>query len=205
MKNKKRIFLIVIAFVILLGVIVYLFMINKQNDETDTITDNVKFSQEYGSVSEDNVFCYKSIEEIINILEHGTGVVYLGFPECPWCKEYVIYLNNVAKESECEKVYYFNILNDRKDNTDNYQKIVNILKDYLPYDDEGNKRIYVPAVIAVKNGKIIAFDDETAKDTKGYDTPQEYWKNEDLDGLKKKLAEMFEKTSNSKCTSGCNI
>ena len=205
MKNKKRIFLIVIAFVILLGVIVYLFMINKQNDETDTITDNVKFSQEYGSVSEDNVFCYKSIEEIINILEHGTGVVYLGFPECPWCKEYVIYLNNVAKASECEKVYYFNILNDRKENTDNYQKIVNILKDYLPYDDEGNKRIYVPAVIAVKDGKIIAFDDETAKDTKGYDTPQEYWKNEDLDGLKKKLAEMFEETSNSKCTSGCNI
>lgn len=205
MNNKKKIFLIIAAIVIILGVIVSLCVINKNDEETDFITDNVKFSQEYGSVNEDNVFCYKSIEEIINILEHGTGVVYLGFPECPWCKEYVTYLNEVAKESDCEKVYYFNILNDRKENTENYQKIVNILKDYLPYDDEGNKRVYVPAVIAVKDGKIISFDDETAKDTKGYDTPQEYWKNENLEGLKKKLAKMFKETSGSVCTSGCNI
>ena len=179
-----------------------LLKVNKK--ENEVIKDNVKFSQEYGSVSEDNVFCYKTIDEIINILEHGTGVVYLGFPECPWCKEYVIYLNEVAKNSGCDKVYYFNILNDRKDNTKKYQEIVNILKDYLPYDEEGNKRIYVPAVIAVKDGKIISFDDETSKDTKGYDTPQEYWKNEDLDALKKKLSEMFKNTSNNICTSGCN-
>ena len=203
MKNKKRILLIIIAIVIVLCVLFCLLKVYKT--EKEVIKDNVKFSQEYGSVSEDNVFCYKTIDEIINILEHGTGVVYLGFPECPWCKEYVIYLNEVAKNSGCDKVYYFNILNDRKDNTEKYQEIVNILKDYLPYDEEGNKRIYVPAVIAVKDGKIISFDDETSKDTKGYDTPQEYWKNEDLDALKKKLAEMFEKTSNSKCTSGCNI
>ena len=202
MKNKKRILLIIIAIVIVLCVLFCLLKVYKT--EKEVIKDNVKFSQEYGSVSEDNVFCYKTIDEIINILEHGTGVVYLGFPECPWCKEYVIYLNEVAKNSGCDKVYYFNILNDRKDNTKKYQEIVNILKNYLPYDEEGNKRIYVPAVIAVKNGKIISFDDETSKDTKGYDTPQEYWKNEDLDALKKKLSEMFKNTSNNICTSGCN-
>ena len=202
MKNKKRILLIIIAIVIVLCVLFCLLKVYKT--EKEVIKDNVKFSQEYGSVSEDNVFCYKTIDEIINILEHGTGVVYLGFPECPWCKEYVIYLNEVAKNSGCDKVYYFNILNDRKDNTKKYQEIVNILKDYLPYDEEGNKRIYVPAVIAVKDGKIISFDDETSKDTKGYDTHKENRKNEDLDALKKKLSEMFKNTSNNICTSGCN-
>lgn len=202
MKNKNRIFLIIIAIIIVLCVLFCILKVIKTKKEV--IKDNVKFSQEYSTVTEDNVFCYKTIDEIINILEHGTGVVYLGFPECPWCKEYVIYLNEVAKNSGCDKIYYFNILKDRKENTKNYQKIVNILKDYLPYDEEGNKRIYVPAVIAVKDGKIISFDDETSKDTKGYDTPQEYWKNEDLDALKKKLGEMFKNTSNNICTSGCN-
>ena len=66
-------------------------------------------------------------EEIINILEHGTGVVYLGFPECPWCTAYVPYLNEVAKANDVDKVYYYNILNDRKDNTDNYKKMIDIL------------------------------------------------------------------------------
>ena len=32
-------------------------------------------------------------------MENGTGVVYLGFPECPWCQAYVKYLNDVIKNS----------------------------------------------------------------------------------------------------------
>ncbi len=62
--------------------------------------------------------------------------------------------------------------------------MVEILKDHLRYDEEGNKRIYAPSVIAVKDGEIVGFDDETAADTKGYETPKEYWENEDLGGLR---------------------
>ena len=76
--------------------------------------------------------------------------------------------------------------------------------DYLKFDEEGNKRIYAPSVIAVKDGEILDFDDETAWDTKGYKTPEEYWKNEDLEGLKEKLAKMFEETKTNICTSDCN-
>lgn len=82
--------------------------------------------------------------------------------------------------------------------------MVDILKDYLKFDEEGNKRIYAPSVIAVKDGEILDFDDETAWDTKGYKTPEEYWKNEDLEGLKEKLAKMFEETKTNICTSDCN-
>ena len=152
----------------------------------------------------DNVFVYKDIDEIIKILEHGTGVVYLGFPECPWCKAYVVYLNEVAKENDVKEIYYYNILEARKNNTDEYKKIVNILSDYLQYDDEGNKRVYVPSVIGVNDGEIVSFDDETAWDTKGYETPKEYWDNEDLPGLKDRLTNMFELTNDNICTSGCN-
>lgn len=198
--KKKIIIVIGVVLVIALGVLGYLYL----NKEKNTNIDGKKFAEEYTSVTKDNVFVYRSAEEIINILEHGTGVVYLGFPECPWCTAYVPYLNEVAKANDVDKVYYYNILNDRKDNTDNYKKMVDILKDYLKFDEEGNKRIYAPSVIAVKDGKIIDFDDETAWDTKGYKTPEEYWKNEDLEGLKEKLAKMFEETKTNICTSDCN-
>lgn len=198
--KKKIIIVIGVVLVIALGVLGYLYL----NKEKNTNVDGKKFAEEYTSVTKDNVFVYRSAEEIINILEHGTGVVYLGFPECPWCTAYVPYLNEVAKANDVEKVYYYNILNDRKDNTDNYKKMVDILKDYLKFDEEGNKRIYAPSVIAVKDGEILDFDDETAWDTKGYKTPEEYWKNEDLEGLKKKLSKMFEGTKTNICTSDCN-
>lgn len=198
--KKKIIIIIGVVLVIALGVLGYLYL----NKEKNTNVDGKKFAEEYTSVTEDNVFVYRNIDEIINILEHGTGVVYLGFPECPWCTAYVPYLNEVAKANGVDKVYYYNIYNDRKENNDNYKKLVDILKEYLKFDEEGNKRIYAPSVIAVKDGEILDFDDETAWDTKGYKTPEEYWKNEDLEGLKKKLAKMFEETKLNVCTSNCN-
>ena len=167
------------------------------------MSDAERFAKEY-DFTVNNVFVYRNLDEINKILENGTGVVYLGFPECPWCRGYIPYLNEVAINEHLDKIYYFNILNDRKNNTSGYKKTAQLLNDYLKYDNEGNKRIYVPAVIAVNNGKIVGFDDESSFDTKGYETPEEYWKNEDLDGLKKRLSDMIKASFPSYCTSGCN-
>ena len=201
--NKKKI-LIIIGAIILLGVILYLAVSTNNKKEQNITNDNERFANEYKTVTKDNVFVYREINEIINILEKGTGVVYLGFPECPWCKAYVTYLNEVAKEQDVEKVYYYNILEDRKNNTKEYQKIIELLGDYVANDEEGNKRIYVPMVIGVNKGQIVGFDDETAWDTKGYETPEDYWSQEDLQGLKDKLAKMFQDTKSNICTSDCN-
>lgn len=170
---------------------------------TKTETDGEKFAKEYTTVDENNYFVYRNIEEITKILENGTGVVYLGFPECPWCQAYVPMLNEVADTEGLEKIYYFNILEDRKNNTKEYQKIVDILHDFLQYDDEGNKRIYVPAVIFVSKGQILGFDDETAYDTKGFEKPEEYWTDEEVSELKNKLTENMNKVLDNKCTD-CN-
>lgn len=199
MKNKKLIIPIIIVGVLLIGVIIF-FSTKKEVKKSD----GERFAEEYSTMSSDNRFTYRSIQEIINILKRGTGVVYLGFPECPWCSEYVIHLNEVATASGITKIYYKNILNERKNNTKEYQELVSILSDYLRYDEEGNKRIYVPAVIVVKEGKIIGFDDETSYDTKGYSTPKEYWENEDLKGLKSKLTDLFNQIDSSSCTTECN-
>ena len=45
--------------------------------------DNVRFAKEYADsqVGEDNVFVYKNIDEIINILKYGTGVVFWALNE----------------------------------------------------------------------------------------------------------------------------
>ena len=195
---KKNVYIIfgIIAVLILIISLSFLFKKDKMNDAE-------RFAKEY-DFTVNNVFVYRNLDEINKILENGTGVVYLGFPECPWCRGYIPYLNEVAINEHLDKIYYFNILNDRKNNTSGYKKTAQLLNDYLKYDNEGNKRIYVPAVIAVNNGKIVGFDDESSLDTKGYETPEEYWKNEDLDGLKKRLSDMIKASFPSYCTSGCN-
>jgi len=172
-------------------------------EEGVTSTDAGKFKNEYGTVDSNNVFVYRNIDEIINILEKGTGIVYLGFPECKWCKTYVAHLNEIAKENNVEKIYYFNILEDRQNKTDKYMKIVEILDEYLEYDEEGNKKVFVPAVVGVRNGEIVGFDDETSLDTKGYSDPNEYWTYDEISELKINLTKMMEEVNKIICTD-CN-
>lgn len=207
-ENKKELTTGIIIGIILVVIILGAFIIpiikssdTEKTNEEEKVTK--KFIDEYPEVGEDNVFEIKTIEEIIKVLEHGTGLVYLGFPECPWCQEYVLYLNEVAKDKDVEKIYYFNILNDRKDNTKEYQKIVELIGKHLQYDEDGNKRVYVPAVIAVNNGKIVGFDDETAWDTKGFEDPKDYWNDKEVEDLKEKLEEMIEDSTPATCTD-CN-
>lgn len=171
-------------------------------NKKEVITDSPKFKSEYTSVSDNNIYVYKDIDEILKILDNGTGIIYFGFPECPWCQAYVPMLDEVAKENGLDKIYYYNIYNDRKDNTENYEKIVEKLDEYLTYDNEGNKRVYVPAVIGVLRGKIVGFDDETAYDTKGYENPSDYWNDDAVSNLKDKLTQIV-KDVNVMCND-CN-
>ncbi len=193
MKNNIK-YIIIGVIILLLLALLYFFGINKKE------TDSKKFSKEYDI--EENVFVYRSKEEIIKILENGTGIVYLGFPECPWCKAYVKILNEVAKEEGVEKIYYYNILEDRKNNTSTYQKIVSILNENLLYDEEGNKKIYVPDVTFVLNGKIIGHDNETSV-VKEDITPNDYWTEERIKTLKDKLRKYIALVTDSMCTD-CN-
>lgn len=197
MKKELKVIIAIVA-ILLVGVILFTVLNRKE-------LDNIKFSKEYTNVSKDNVFVYRDINEIIKVMEHGTGVIYLGFPECPWCQAYVKYLDEVSKEVGIEKIYYYNILEDRKNNTSEYQKIVELLKDNLQFDQDGNPRVYVPNVSFHINGKLIGNDYETSLDTHDLSDPKEYWTEDEVEELKKVLKEYMQKVdiALSTCTE-CN-
>ena len=140
-----------------------------------TYSDAAYFSEKYTEVPMDNVFKIKTLEESLNVLGSGTGIIFFGFPECPWCQAYAPMLNDLAKEYGISEIYYTNIKAERENDTENYQSMVNLLSDYLQEDEEGNKRIYVPETVFVIEGEIIGSDHETSKDTLGYEKPEEYW------------------------------
>ncbi len=203
--KKKKIIIISSIVVLLLIVGLVLFLVFKKNNNNQNVDEEkVKFAEEY-KISKDNVFTYRTIEEINKILKNGTGLVFLGFPECPWCRGYVPIINEIAKKEGLEKVYYFNIYEDRKNNTEEYQEMVKLLKGFLRYDDEGNERIYAPSLIAVKEGKVVEFDDTRYWDNKKYDSAEEFWQSADLKPMREKLVKMInEVNEKSACTADCD-
>ena len=204
MKKKKTIIISsIVVLLLIVGLVLFLvFKKNKINKNIDE--EKIKFAEEY-KTTKDNVFTYRTIEEINKILKNGTGLVFLGFPECPWCRGYVPIINEVAKKEGLEKVYYFNIYEDRKNNSEEYQEMVKLLKGFLRYDDEGNERIYAPSLIAIKNGKILEFDDTRYWDNKKYDSAEEFWQSADLKPMKEKITKMInEVNEKSACTADCD-
>lgn len=187
----------IIFFVVLALFLLVYFVFIKNND-----SDAVRFQREYTQVDKENVFVYRDEEEIIKILKHGTGIVFLGFPECPACQAYVKMLNDVAKSEGIDKIYYYNIKEAREDNTKGYKEIIKLLGDNLLFDEEGNKRIYVPDITFVLNGNIVLHDNESSVLDKDV-TPAEYWTDKRKENLRKKLIEGIKLISDDMCTS-CN-
>ena len=99
-----------------------------------------------------------SMEEAIHkMFEKETAVFYFGYPYCPWCKEAVPILKEVAKQFH-DKIYYVQTRDSQKEllYTDEERKELSLyLKDYMKEDESGDLKLYVPLVVRIENGKVV--------------------------------------------------
>ena len=177
---------IIILFIAIAGA--YLIYNHFDKKEEDVVVIN-KFASEYNLVDENNVFKYSSIDEIIDTLENKTGIIFFCTPESTWCNYYAKYLNEELINYNIT-VYSYNLRDDRSLNTIKYQKILTLLDSYLYKDDLLNSKIYMPDLTFVKDGVILAHDNETsliASDLTG----EEYWTNEKIQEFRTKIKEYY--------------
>lgn len=162
----------------------------------DKNSDAYKFQQEYESlngvkkengtgsymemeVDINNPMKYATIDEIMDVIQVDGGIIYFGFPECPWCRNAVPVLIEAAQETEVETIYYYNAREGRdtlklkddgtieviKEKGEDYERIYNALYDSLNvYDgleDETIKRLYFPTVFFIKDGEVISMHEST--------------------------------------------
>lgn len=127
-------------------------------------SDGEKFKAEYEALNNENVninisknnpIKYVTLDEVFDIIQNKTGVIYFGFPGCPWCRNMIPVLFEAAKNNNIDTIYYFNPRNVKKFDNDEYNKLKEILNEYLSEDENGQKVLYVPDVYFIKDGKIV--------------------------------------------------
>lgn len=186
--SKKKVILIILLFVVcVFAMLIMYFCLNKE-------TDSIKFKNEYESLNskekyidvkipEDNNVKYASFKDVMNVLDSGTGIIYFGFPECPWCRNALPVLLKAASDNEVQNFYYYNALSIRdekelkdgkivtnKKGTDEYYELLDKLSDVIgPYqglNDDSIKRLYFPTAVFVMGGKIVGFHEGTVDSQK---------------------------------------
>ena len=210
MKNEKLLFIALPILCVIMFAISIFTSTNKTTNE-----DALKFKEEYEEfngtvvygdvkysdlkIDENNPIKYSSYEEIIDVIKNGSGIIYLGFPQCPWCRSALPVLFDVAKDNEISTIYYLNIKADRDayvvedgelvyqlDDEGNEIKGVEGYFDLMDALDEnlteyvvsyegkeyktGEKRIYAPTVIFVRDGNVLGLHVSTVESQKsGFD------------------------------------
>ena len=122
-----------------------------------------------------NPFVYVDGEEAKALLTSESGIMFMGFPECPWCRTLLPALVAAVQESGYKgKVYYYNGLDDRDvlrldeeggivtedKGQPVYHDLVEMLYDHLnPYaglNDDSIRRIYFPTTVFFKDGVVMS-------------------------------------------------
>lgn len=195
------------------------------NINTKEESESEHFSKLYNEVTKDNVYKRINATDAVDMVKEGTGILYLGFNTCPWCKQIVGILNESAKEKNINNIYYIeNFYNMRPDknakseNKKEYNELLELLDDILPYekDENGNdtneKIIRVPLILFISNGKIVDYHSgtytghelKTKIDENGNEEKYlEELTNEQKDKIKDELKIKIEKVYNKTCNTGC--
>ncbi|MBR1413393.1 MAG: hypothetical protein IJ574_01830 [Bacilli bacterium] len=205
MEQDKRNFIVIIMIIIFITIGLGGYLVIKQKDapqvEENKNVDSNRFKSEYEAlnnkrinntrynyltlqIEEKNPIKYISLDELNNMLENGTGIVYLGYSESNMCRNAINVLLTTARDKNVDTIYYLNMYEIR-DNyivengeliktieaQDGYQKLLEnldtYLQDYVINDNSGNsypigeKRVEVPTVIAIKNGEIKSIHQKT--------------------------------------------
>ena len=204
MKKNYKFFILIISALVLIGFVVFTFDDVKEEFVKMTETDGERFKREYEAINgkeaygmkypsleidKENPIKYSNAEEIESILSGRSGIIYLGYPNCPWCRTAVPVLLHAASDAGVDKIYYIDMSEERssykvedgklvleKKGTDQYYKLLELFHDYLEeyfvQDEEGydyftgERRIYVPIVFFVKEGKIIGLHLDTVESQK---------------------------------------
>lgn len=239
-KDRKMfigILLLLLAFMVCIGIIAF----RDKKEENIINSDAISFKNEYESlnnvvrdkdgrtikeisIDSNNPVDILTEEEAISLLENGTGILYFGFSDCPWCRSMLPVLLRTLDNMSIDKLYYLNIKNIRdtlilgdknkvevkEEGTKGYYKILelmdNVLEPYYLTNEEGKKidtkekRLYAPTVVAIKNGKIEKIHVGTIESqVSGYDDLTE----EQQEELANHFIELIKSVYDVNCDEAC--
>ena len=128
------------------------------------LDDQGKNRHSFLSIDGANAVVFLTFDELLDFIDHKTGLLYFGRPACPWCRLLVTPLLEYAAQDRVP-VYYYDIEQDRDENNEKYKTVLSLLGEYLPTDtvtqkesdpdfDPDLKRVVLPQLFFMENGKV---------------------------------------------------
>lgn len=168
---RKIIYLLMFALVIF-G---FVYLSNKyENKDTE-----VKYITDYYKDLKSEKYEVINGTQMINYVKRGKNIIIIGSETSEWSKKLMTIVDPIFDTFGIDKVYYYDINNDKAQKNSNYYKIKELLKGSLTTTDGSSSNLLAPSIYIVDNGKILYYNTDTVamKNTIEID---EYWNEENL-------------------------
>lgn len=120
--------------------------------------------------------CYEVISgnKMISLLKSGKNIIFIGSSVSDYSIKYMEELDAIFKNLKIDKVYYYDINNDKSQENSNYYDIKELLNGYLVETDTVSNNLLSPSLYILNDGKVMYYNVETSA-MKNTDTVKSYW------------------------------
>lgn len=170
-KKHLRNFIYAVIFIAMIGCFIYL-----GDKYTTKEVPKITITDYYKNVK-NNKFKIVKGRELISLLKKGKHLIVIGNKDSDYSEKYMEEINAIVTELEIDKIYYYDLINDKVQGNSNYYEIVELLDGYLVTTDTSRKNLFAPSFYIVDNGKVKYYNVEAIA-MKNTDTVQTYWDQE---------------------------
>lgn len=187
-KSLIRKILYGIFFVAVIACFIYLGEKYSDNSSEEIIV----ISDYYKDMEDKKYFEVIKGRKLISLLNKGNHLIFIGNKDSEYSQKYIEELSYVADTLKVDKIYYYDIINDKAQKNSNYYDIIELLDGYLVTTDSSDKNLLAPSFYIVDNGKVKYYNIETSA-MKNTDTTESYWNTETEFNFKQEVASAINK------------
>lgn len=171
-RNILKKIIYVILFVLMIFAFIYLSEKYKDNSKEEVKT----ISNYYPEINSD-VFNVINGTKLINVIKKDKSIIFIGSQTSRWSRQYIKELNSIFQEISLDKIYYYDINNDKAQKNSNYYEIRELLNGFLTSTDGSENNLLAPSFYIIDNGKVLYYNNDTVA-MKNTTEIEDYWTEE---------------------------
>lgn len=171
-RNILKKIIYVILFVLMIFAFIYLSEKYKDNSKEEVKT----ISNYYPEINSD-VFNVINGTKLINVIKKDKNIIFIGSQTSRWSGQYIKELNSIFQEIGLDKIYYYDINNDKSQKNSNYYEIRELLNGFLTSTDGSENNLLAPSFYIIDNGKVLYYNNDTVA-MKNTTEIEDYWTEE---------------------------
>ena len=151
----------------------------------------VFLSEKYASNSQPKVYTIKDYypdnqntyyevvtgTKMISLLRNGHNLIFIGSSSSQYSQKYIEEIDKIFNELKIDKVYYYDLNNDKYQKNSNYYEIRELLEGYLTTTDDNTNNLLAPSLYIVNNGQVEYYNTGTST-MKNTSSVESYWSYE---------------------------